>query len=393
MMKSVTCTAPVNIAVIKYWGKRDEKLILPINSSISATLGQNELRAKTTAAISKDFTEDKMWLNGEEQPMTSSRIQNVLKEIKRRAQKRKSQEMADDSIHWHLHVCSENNFPTAAGLASSAAGYACFVHTLAQLYGITGEISDIARLGSGSACRSVYGGFVLWDMGTEQNGSDSIAKQIAPESHWPELRILILVVSDQRKYVGSSEGMQTSVQTCELLKKRTEIVSSRIDQMTEAILKKDFETFAELTMKESNQLHAVCLDTFPPISYMRDVSHHIVRLVHNYNKIVGHTKVAYTFDAGPNACLYLLEEDVPAVMSLVNHFYPPVQNGTELTVKGLSIEKIPHQQNIVDAIQLPTQPGAVKYCIHTKVGPGPQVIKSPAESLLDSTGQPKTVST
>lgn len=96
---------------------------------------------------------------------------------------------------WKVHICSNNNFPTAAGLASSAAGYACLTAALAKLYNFTGDISEIARTGSGSACRSVFGGFVRWYMGSDPTGVDSIAKQIAPASHWPEMRIIILVVN------------------------------------------------------------------------------------------------------------------------------------------------------------------------------------------------------
>lgn len=97
--------------------------------------------------------------------------------------------------NWKLHICSKNNFPTAAGLASSAAGYACLSAALAKLYNFNGDISAIARSGSGSACRSVFGGFVRWYMGSDSTGADSIARQIAQASHWPEMRIIILVVS------------------------------------------------------------------------------------------------------------------------------------------------------------------------------------------------------
>eukprot|EP01043_Picozoa_sp_COSAG02_P068649 COSAG02_NODE_11473_length_1717_cov_15.145374_1_plen_123_part_10 len=100
---------------------------------------------------------------------------------------------------YRVHVVSVNTFPTAAGLASSAAGYACLVYSLAQLYCVTesyvGELSTIARQGSGSACRSLYGGFVRWQKGEEPDASDSMAVQVASESHWPELRALVLVAS------------------------------------------------------------------------------------------------------------------------------------------------------------------------------------------------------
>ncbi|XP_059156064.1 diphosphomevalonate decarboxylase-like [Physella acuta] len=386
--KSVTCTAPVNIAVVKYWGKRNEKLILPTNPSLSVTLGQNELRAKTSVAISPDFREDRMWLNGKEESVNSPRIQNVLREIRRRARKRVSDSDKDDEILQHVHIVSENNFPTAAGLASSAAGYACLVFSLAKLFGVQGEISDIARLGSGSACRSMYGGFVSWCMGELDDGSDSYAVQIATETHWPEMKALILVVSDQKKDVGSTEGMQTTVLTSELMQHRIECVDRRMEDMIDAIRMKDFPSFAKLTMQDSNQLHAVCLDTYPPVFYMTDVSRMIIRLVHAINDMFGETLVAYTFDAGPNACLYLLDESVPRIMSIIKHFFPPAATDCSSFITGIPIPDEPASTADIEQICLPVSPGAIKYVIHTKVGPGPQVL-DPSESLFTADGKPK----
>ncbi|KAI0213028.1 Diphosphomevalonate decarboxylase [Lamellibrachia satsuma] len=391
-MMEVTCTAPINIAVIKYWGKRDEKLILPINGSTSATLDQSQLCAKTTVAVSPDFTADQMWLNGEEQSMESSRLQNVLKEIRRRAKKRKCvEDSGDDTVSWHVHICSENNFPTAAGLASSAAGLACLVFSLAKLFRVEGDISDIARQGSGSACRSIYGGFVEWTMGIEVDGSDSRALQIAPETHWPQMRVLILVVSAKKKHVGSTAGMQTSVKTSDLVTYRAEkIVPQRMVEMRRAIKDRDFQTFADITIKESNQLHACCLDTFPPIFYMTDTSRDIVRLVHAVNSHFGENKVAYTFDAGPNACLYLMEDMVPMMLGLVQTYFPPEQDHGEGFLTGLP-SKIPApSQELLNAMPLEPSVGAIQYIIHTKVGTGPQVLTDPSDSLLDTTGQPKS---
>lgn len=212
--------------------------------------------------------------------------------------------LADKTVlNYKLHICSENDFPTAAGLASSAAGYACFVYTLATLYGLENEeLTGIARLGSGSACRSIYGGFVQWKKGDLNDGSDSIAVQIAPASHWPEMHVLILVVSDERKKVGSTVGMKLSVETSELLTYRMEkCVSKHVVEITKAILNKDFATFGEITMKESNQFHAICLDTYPPCVYMNDQSHGVSRFVHQYNQNAGEVRVCkqlyvYKFD-------------------------------------------------------------------------------------------------
>lgn len=192
-------------------------------------------------------------MNGKEESFENERIQRCLAEIKDRAGKANS--CAQELLEWKVHVVSENNFPTAAGLASSASGYACLVYTLAQLYGLKKqEISDIARLGSGSACRSIYGGFVQWQKGVQMDGKDSIAVQVAPASHWPDLHVLILVVNDTKKKVASTSGMARSVVTSELIKYRVEkCVPQRIHSMTQAIRDRNFPKFAEVTMKDSNQ--------------------------------------------------------------------------------------------------------------------------------------------
>ncbi|CAH1155710.1 unnamed protein product [Phaedon cochleariae] len=331
-MKVVTCIAPVNIAVIKYWGKRDEDLILPLNDSLSGTLSTEFMCAKTSILASPSLQENRFWLNGIEQSFNNRRLESCLKEVKRRANQ------ALPHLNWNISICSKNNFPTAAGLASSAAGYACLVYALATLYEIQGDISGIARIGSGSACRSVYGGWVQWCKGTTSDGGDCIARQIAPASHWPEMRVLILVVNDARKKYSSTSGMRSSVETSQLLKYRaSEIVPHRLSEITEAIKNKDFEKFAEITMKDSNQFHAVCLDTYPPCIYMNDVSHCIVDVIHAYNEYKTCNKVAYTFDAGPNACLYLLESEVEEVLSVINYVFSPPTANSEEYVKGLTV--------------------------------------------------------
>ncbi|NXY91529.1 MVD1 decarboxylase, partial [Alcedo cyanopectus] len=333
----VTCTAPVNIAVIKYWGKRDNDLILPINSSLSVTLHQDQLKTTTTAAASRHFTEDRLWLNGEEADAGHPRLQSCLREVRRLARKRRggtgggtSEDSAPLNLSYKIHLATRNDFPTAAGLASSAAGYACLVSALARLYGAEGELSGVARRGSGSACRSMMGGFVRWHRGERPDGRDSLAHQVAPETHWPELRVLVLVVSGEKKQVGSTAGMQTSVDTSPLLKHRAEVVvPERLERMMRHIRERDFEGFGQLTMQDSNQFHATCLDTFPPIFYLNDTSRHIIALVHRFNAHHGCTKVAYTFDAGPNAVIFALADTVPEFLEVLRRSYPPAANGDQ----------------------------------------------------------------
>ncbi|XP_038662382.1 diphosphomevalonate decarboxylase [Scyliorhinus canicula] len=390
-MALVTCTAPVNIAVIKYWGKRNEELILPINSSLSVTLHQDQLKSTTTVAASRDFKEDRIWLNGKEENINHPRLQSCLREIRRLARKRRSSGDGNSNtltLHHKIHICSVNNFPTAAGLASSAAGYACLVYTLAKLHGLEGELSEIARQGSGSACRSMYGGFVQWIMGEKEDGSDSIAQQIEPETHWPELCVLILVVSAEQKSVGSTAGMQTSVKTSPLLKYRTEIVPKRMKEMIEAIKRQDFELFGQLTMKDSNQFHATCLDTFPPIFYLSDISKRIINLVHRYNSHFGETRVVYTFDAGPNAVIYIRKQHVDEFVEVVKHYFPPAENGEQF-LKGLPVNPVSVSEHLKSSIQMEPVKAGIQYIINTRVGPGPQLIEDSNLHLLGEDGLPK----
>ncbi|CAJ1048787.1 diphosphomevalonate decarboxylase [Xyrichtys novacula] len=387
----VTCTAPVNIAVVKYWGKRDEELILPINSSLSVTLHQDQLKTTTTIATSRSFQEDRIWLNGKEEDINHPRLQSCLREIRRLARKRRNDDdpsLDSTGLSQRVHICSVNNFPTAAGLASSAAGFACLVYTLARVFGVEGELSAIARQGSGSACRSMYGGFVQWIMGEKEDGKDSLAQQVEAETHWPELRILVLVASAERKPVGSTSGMQTSVKTSSLLKHRADsVVPGRMADMIEAVQKKDFAAFAELTMKDSNQFHATCLDTYPPIFYLNRVSQQIINVVHRYNRHYGETRLAYTFDAGPNAVIFMLKQHVPEFVQVVQHFFPPETNGGQF-IKGLPVNSAALSEELKQDIGLEPMPKGISYIISTKAGPGPCVVTDPTQHLLGSDGFP-----
>jgi diphosphomevalonate decarboxylase len=142
--KVSTMQCASNIAVIKYWGKRDEKLLLPINSSLSVTLSPVHMGTTTTAAASASWEGDRLWLNGREEDVNAERIQNCLKAIRARAGK--------DAPKGGVRIVSENNFPTAAGLASSASGYACLVAALGDLYGVEGNLSSIARQVGSADC-------------------------------------------------------------------------------------------------------------------------------------------------------------------------------------------------------------------------------------------------
>lgn len=241
------------------------------------------------------------------------------------------------------------------------------------------ELSLIARQGSGSACRSLLGGYVAWDHGTRDDGSDSRARLVAPKSHWPDMKALILVVSAAKKGVSSTTGMQTTVQTSTLFPTRAnDVVPKRMAEMEKAIQEKDFETFAKVTMRESNSFHATCLDTDPPIFYLNDVSRAAIRAVEEINEKVGRTIAAYTFDAGPNAVIYYQEADEDAVLKT---FLPILRQKegwgkTQIEIDGPGFAS----QQVMEVLE-----AGVSRVILTSVGEGPNSVQ---EHLIDEEGKP-----
>nr|AFJ74329.1 mevalonate diphosphate decarboxylase [Hevea brasiliensis] len=407
----VTAQTPTNIAVIKYWGKRDEKLILPVNDSISVTLDPVHLCTTTTVAVSPSFALFRIGCGLMGRYQFSCVFPFFSREIRARACDVEDKERGikiskKDWEKLHVHIASYNNFPTAAGLASSAAGFACLVFALAKLMNAkedNSELSAIARQGSGSACRSLFGGFVKWKMGKVEDGSDSLAVQVVDEKHWDDLVIIIAVVSSRQKETSSTTGMRETVETSLLLQHRAkEIVPKRIIQMEEAIKNRDFASFAHLTCADSNQFHAVCLDTCPPIFYMNDTSHRIISCVEKWNRSVGTPQVAYTFDAGPNAVLIAHNRKAAAQLLQKLLFYFPPNSDTELNSYVLgdkSILKDAGIEDLKDVEALPPPPeikdaprykGDVSYFICTRPGRGPVLLSDESQALLSpETGLPK----
>jgi diphosphomevalonate decarboxylase len=286
-----------------------------------------------------------------------------------------------------------------------------------------GELSTIARQGSGSACRSLYGGFVRWEAGAPgtPGALDSKAVQVADEAHWPELTLLIAVASEKKKETGSTDGMQRSVATSPLLAHRAAaVVPARLAAIEAAYTARDFPTFARLTMADSNQFHATCLDTYPPVFYMNETSRRVVGLVHKLNgegvKGVAQPAViaGYTFDAGPNAVIFCLRKDAPTVLAaLLAHFPPPVEKdagaafgagGGYVSSPALAAEAAALVPSLPPAVACPAgqqaAPGDVRHIYVTSVGDGPRVLYStgnpaasaPGSCLADcTTGLPHVV--
>ncbi|MEM0201900.1 MAG: diphosphomevalonate decarboxylase [Candidatus Micrarchaeaceae archaeon] len=307
-----TAIATPNIALIKYWGKRDEKLILPMNSSISITLGE-EFNTKTSIMFTDKAKEDKFYINGEMQDLSNKDIKerfNVIDIMRKIA-----------NTNARVVVASENSFPTAAGLASSASGIAAMVFAANEALGLsldTKEMSIIARQGSGSSCRSLAGGFVKWERGNEEDGSDSYVRQIAPASYWEDIVDIVAIASSSKKKVSSRAGMKQTKENGILYAARPEYAEKACQEIEAAIKEKDFEKLALITMRDSNNLHAVMLDTYPPITYLNDTSREIMAAITELNSQQGKTVAAYTFDAGPNANIITLKKYKGTVEGLLD---------------------------------------------------------------------------
>lgn len=304
-----TCECTPNNALIKYWGKRDEKLFLPTNSSFSVCMDE-QLVTRTTVVFSPEFKQDEGWLDGKnlsaDEMSSATKIFNLL-----RAKAKKN---------WFGRFASKNDFPTAAGFASSASGMAALAIAGAAALGLKlslQELSIIARQGSGSACRSVLGGFVEWRKGEKADGSDSFAVQVASPGYWPELRCVIAIVAEEKKKVSSRSGMKQTIQTSSLFQQRLKQMPQKLEQAKQFVLSKNLPALLELVMRESNSMHACMLDTFPPVTYLNDSSRQVISAIHQLNEAKGAVIAGYTFDAGPNAHVYTVEKHVAEVKKLL----------------------------------------------------------------------------
>ena len=291
--------APSNIALCKYWGKRDAKLNLPVNSSLSVSLGK--LGTRTEIRLCKDA--DLVYLNGELQAADTGFAKRVSAFL----------DLFRSTVgKVCFEVRTDNNIPTAAGLASSASGFAALVMALDDWAGWgldKKRLSMLARLGSGSASRSVYNGFVQWHAGTNAEGTDSFAERLDEE--WPAFRIGVLELSSAQKPVGSRDGMNRTVETSELYKSWPIQANADMDVIRRAIEVRDFSMLGMTAERNALSMHATMLAAWPPLLYLQPES---IEQIHKIQRVrADGLEVYLTIDAGPNIKLLFLDKDEPAV--------------------------------------------------------------------------------
>jgi len=296
-----TAIANANIALVKYWGKRDEKSILPYNGSISMTC--NGLFTITTLEFSKEYKKDRIVINDEELRKDEKDIMGQIERIRKMA-----------GIREKTKIVSESNFPVAAGLASSASGLAALTLAATKAVGLNlnqKELSVLTRRGSGSACRSIFGGFVEWLRGEKEDGSDSYTKQIVDKNYWPDFRMITTIVTEIKKKVGSRAGMAQTVETCPYYESWLKTVNQDLDIIREGILKRDFRTVGLQAEYNCLKMHALMMTTNPPIIYWIPATMEIIQNVIAWRE--KGLECYFTIDAGPQVKIICLEKDIPKI--------------------------------------------------------------------------------
>ncbi len=282
---SSTAISHPNIAFIKYWGNRDATFRIPVNGSISMNL--SGLETRTSVSFDKGFERDMLILNGKAAVSQQTQRVSVFLDIVRT--------MA--GISFPARVESANNFPTGTGIASSAAAFSALAVAASKAAGLDLDekaLTRLARRGSGSASRSVPGGFVEWLPGT--NDEDSYSVSIAPASHWDLVDIIAVVATGEKK-VGSTEGHGIAT-TSPLQEARVADAPRRLQLCREAIVNRDFEALAAVVELDSDMMHSVMMTSSPPLFYWEPASLRIIKSIPQW-RMEG-IPCAYTLDAGPN---------------------------------------------------------------------------------------------
>lgn len=277
-----TARAHTNIALIKYWGKKDPKLRLPLMSSLSMTLD----KFYTDTSIEK-ADQNAFYLNGEKQTdKSSTRVFSYLDFLKEKF-----------GTTDQLKVTSLNHVPTAAGLASSSSAFAALASAFCAYYNINvdqKELSRLARMGSGSASRSVYGGFAVWQKGTDDESSYAYALDEKPKM---DLHLLAVELNQNQKKISSTKGMQDA-QSSPFFEPWISRNETELNEMIQAIKTDNFTKLGSLAELNASEMHAVNFSAQPPFTYFEPDTIKAIHLVQSLR--TQGIECYYTIDAGPN---------------------------------------------------------------------------------------------
>ncbi|MGO2082624.1 diphosphomevalonate decarboxylase [Vagococcus sp.] len=302
------CRAHTNIALIKYWGKRNEELFLPMNSSLSLTL--DAFYTDTKVSLDETLEEDLFFLDGELQPEKERQKITHFLDLFRQA--------ANQTIK--VRVESYNHVPTAAGLASSASAFAALAGAANQAFNLglsLPTLSTFARRGSGSSTRSLFGGFVEWKMGIDDDSTSSYAIPI-DNADW-DIAMLVIAVNKSKKKLSSRVGMKQTVATSPFYPAWVESAATDLIEVKKAIAARNFIRLGEITEANGMKMHGTMLGATPPISYWEPDS---IKAIKKVQEIREQGLPCYvTMDAGPNVKVLCRQSDIEQIKQyLLNYF-------------------------------------------------------------------------
>jgi diphosphomevalonate decarboxylase len=303
----VTARAGTNIALVKYWGKRDQALNLPATGSLSLTLA--ELGTTTRVRFREDGTTgDTVQLDAAVADAAfAGRVSRFLELVRQRAGRRMAAE-----------VSTRNTVPTAAGLASSASGFAALALAATRATGLAleaGELSALARRGSGSAARSIHGGFVEMAAGQRPDGADAIARPLLGPEAW-DVRLVVAVTATETKAIGSTEAMQRTAATSPFYPAWVEAVDRDLADARAAIEARDLPALGAVVERSALRMHATAMAAEPPILYWKPATLAAMRAVAD-TRASGGPAGYFTMDAGPHVKVLCRAADAPPLAALL----------------------------------------------------------------------------
>jgi diphosphomevalonate decarboxylase len=301
----ITAFAGTNIALVKYWGKRDKTLNLPAAGSLSLTLAELGSETRVRFFRERENTPDIVNLDGKpaSEPFTR-RVQTFLDLVRNRA-----------GLHCSAEVDTHNSVPTAAGLASSAAGFAALALAASRAAGLhlsTDELSELARRGSGSAARSVIGGFAEMSAGTRPDGSDAIARPLLPPASWA-VRLVIAITTSGAKSIGSTQAMDHTALTSPYYAPWIASVPRDLEEARAAIAHRDLDQLGRVAERSALRMHSSAMSADPPILYWNAGTLAAMNTVKELR--ANQVSAYFTIDAGPHVKVLCAANDAEHVAS------------------------------------------------------------------------------
>jgi diphosphomevalonate decarboxylase len=300
--RAATAVAGTNIALVKYWGKRDAALNLPAAGSLSLTLA--DLGTRTRVAFVDGLAADRVVLNGAvADAAVAARVSKFLDRVRARAK-----------VDARADVTTENSVPTAAGLASSASGFAALALAAARaarLDASAAELSELARLGSGSAARSIFGGFVEMAAGERADGRDAVAAPVAGGEAFGDVRLVVAVTSAGAKAIGSTAAMELTARTSPFYASWIAGVPADLVEARAAIGARDLRRLGVVAERSALRMHASAMAADPGILYWNPATLAAIEAVRALR--AAGTAAYFTIDAGPHVKVLCAAADAPAV--------------------------------------------------------------------------------